>query len=279
MLLNVLTSVVPDAGAFDGSERRAASFASRSGDRRLSDTGRARRLQLPGGGARMVACCAAFIWGCSSGKLDTFEVVPSSGGQAGTHSAGDTGRGGAGGSGTAGRSGGGGIGGEEGALLIDDFEDQDNAVDPDGWWYATGDGTGPTPQISVDAVTDRGDSRFALRVDAGPTSGYGSFLGLDPPGPFLDATGFSVLSFWARMEPPGELSVRFLNARGTHFQQVRGLDAVWREVRLPLADFVPVNEGDGAIALNELSHLQLWLPDTRPAYDLFIDDVWLLREP
>jgi hypothetical protein len=228
----------------------------------------------------MVACCAAaFISGCSSGALDTFEEVPTAGGQAGARSAGgDANRGGAGGDGNAGRSGGG-IGGDAGALLIDDFEDQDEAVEPDGWWYAKDDGTGPTPQITFDAVTDRGDSRFAVHVAAGPTSGWGSFLGLDLPGPLLDATGFSVLSFWARMEPAGELSVRFLNARGTHFQQIRGLDAVWREVRLPLADFVPVDDGGDAIMLNELSHLQLWLPDTRAAYDLYVDDVWLLREP
>jgi hypothetical protein len=208
------------------------------------DRGRARRLRLPGGGARMVACCAAvLISGCSSGRLDTFEAVRTAG-------------------------------------LLGDFEDQDNAVEPDGWWYPIDDETGPTAQMTFDAVTDRGDSRFAVHMAAGPTSGWGSFLGLDLPGPIFDATGFSVLSFWARMEPPGELSVRFLNARGTHFQQVRGLDAVWREIRLPLADFVPVNEGSSdVITLNELTHLQLWAPDTRPAYDLYVDDVWLLREP
>ena len=207
------------------------------------DRGRARRRQLPRCGARVIACCAAaLISGCSSGRLDTFEEVRTAG-------------------------------------LIDDFEDQDNAVAPDGWWYATDDGTGPKAQMTFDAVTDRGDSRFAVHVAAGPTSGFGSFLGLDLPGPIFDATGFSVLSFWARMEPAGELSVRFQNARLTQFQQVRALDAVWREVRLPLADFVPVNEGGGAITLNELTHLYLWAPDTRPAYDLYVDDVWLIREP
>jgi hypothetical protein len=177
-----------------------------------------------------------------------------------------------------GLSGAGGVA-SDGPLLIDDFEDQDHAVDPDGWWYAIDDGTGPDAQITIDAVTDRGDSRFAIRVAAGPTSGYGSFLGLDLPGPIFDATEFSVLSFWARMEPAGELSVRFQNARVTQFQQIRSLDATWREVRLPLADFVAVDEGDGDITLDELTHLQLWVPDTHPAYELSVDDVWLLREP
>jgi hypothetical protein len=235
---------------------------------------------------RTVACLtAALISGCSSGRLDTFEVVRTTGGQAGAQSAGagaggtDAGGGGVGGGGNAGQSGGGGTGGEGGPLLIDDLEDQDKAVGPDGWWYAIDDKTGPEAQISFDAVTDRGDSHFVIHVAAGPTTGYGSFLGLDLPGPIFDATGFSMLSFWARMEPPGDLSVRLINARSAHFQQIRALDATWRELRLPLADFVPVDAGGGAITLDEITHLQLWLPNTQAAYDLYVDDVWLLREP
>jgi hypothetical protein len=206
---------------------------------------------------RIVACwAAALISGCSSGRLDTFEVVRTTGGQAGAQSAGagaggtDAGGGGVGGGGggNTGQSGGGGTGGEEGSLLID-------------------------------AVTDRGDSHFVGHISAGPTTGYGSFLGLDLPGPIFDATGFSELSFWARMEPPGDLSVRIINARSTHFQQIRAVDATWRELRLPLADFVAVDAGGGAITLDEITHLQLWLPDTHAAYDLYVDDVWLLREP
>jgi hypothetical protein len=146
--------------------------------------------------ARIVACCvAALISGCSSGRLDTFEVVRTAGAQAGAQSsgggAGGTVRGGdgAGGGGNAGLSGCGGTGGEGGPLLIDDFEDQDNAVDPDGWWYAIDDGTGPAAQMTFEGVTDRGESRFAVHVTAGPTSGFGSFLGLDLPGPIFDATG------------------------------------------------------------------------------------------
>jgi hypothetical protein len=237
---------------------------------------------------RIVACwAAALISGCSSGRLDTFEVVRTTGGQAGAQSAGagaggtDAGGGGVGGGGggNTGQSGGGGTGGEEGSLLIDDFEDQDAKVDPDGWWYPHDDESGPESQLTFDAVTDRGDSHFVGHISAGPTTGYGSFLGLDLPGPIFDATGFSELSFWARMEPPGDLSVRFINARSTHFQQIRAVDATWRELRLPLADFVAVDAGGGAITLDEITHLQLWLPDTHAAYDLYVDDVWLLREP
>jgi hypothetical protein len=257
MLLSALTPVVPDTSDF------------------------APRL-----GARIAACwAAALISGCSSGRLDTFEEVRTAGGQAGAESGGagaggiDVGGSGAGGGGNTGQSGGGGTGGAQGSLLIDDFEDQDPKVEPDGWWYAKDDGTGPTAQMTFDAVTDRGDSHFVVHVAAGPTTGFGSFLGLDLPGPIFDATGFSVLSFWARMEPAGDLSVRFQNARVTQFQLVRTLDAGWREFQLPLADFVPVDAGGGAITLDELSHLQLWLPDTHVAYDLYVDDVWLLREP
>ena len=236
--------------------------------------------------ARIVAfLTAALISGCSSGRLDTFEVVRTAGGQAGAQSGGagaggtDAGGGGAGGGSNTSQSGGGGTGGEEGSLLIDDFEDQDRQVGPDGWWYPHDDKTGPEAQISFDAVTDRGNSHFVIHIAAGPTTGYGSFLGLDLPGPIFDATRFSALSFWARMEPPGDLSVRFINARSTHFQQIRALDATWRELRLPLADFVAVDAGGGAITLDEITHLQLWLPDTHAAYDLYVDDVWLLREP
>ncbi len=74
-------------------------------------------------------------------------------------------------------------------------------------------------------MTDRGDSHFAVHVAAGPTTGYGLFWKLS--GPIFDARRFSVLSFWARMEPAGELSVRFINARSIHFQQVRALDAAF----------------------------------------------------
>jgi hypothetical protein len=239
----MLTPVVPDTGVLDRMERPSATSASWFAKRRLSERERERerRLRVPGSGARLVACCAAaLISGCSSGKLDTFEAVP---------------------------------------LLIDDFEDQNPAVGLDGWWYAEDDGTGPPAQMTFDAVTDRGASRFAVHVAAGPTNGFGSFLGLDLPGPIFDATGFSGLSFWARLEPAGELSVRFQNPRVTQFEQIVALDAVWREVRLPLVDFVHVDGGDIAIALDELAHLQLWLPDTHAAYDLYVDDVWLLREP
>jgi hypothetical protein len=117
-----------------------------------------------------------------------------------------------------------------------------------------------------------------VHLAAGPTTGYGSFLGLDLPGPLLDASDYATLSFWARMEPAGELSIRFQNPQGMQFQQVRDLDGTWREVRLPLSDFVSVND-DTPIDLTDLAHLQLWLPDTRPAFNLYVDDVWLLPEP
>src|SRR5688572_25324561 len=101
MLLSALTPVVPDTGVFDRT-----------------------------GSAWLVACCAAaLVSGCSSGRLDTFEVVRTAGGQAGAQSGGagaggtDAGGGGAGGGGNAGQFGGGGTGGGEGSLLIDDFED------------------------------------------------------------------------------------------------------------------------------------------------------------
>ncbi len=90
--------------------------------------------------ARIVACCAAaLISACSSGRLDTFEVVRTAGGQAGAQSAG----GGAGGGGNTAQPGGGGTGGRR-SLLIDDFEDQDLSGPRWVGEYAIDDETGPT---------------------------------------------------------------------------------------------------------------------------------------
>lgn len=200
----------------------------------------------------------SFLWictliGCSNGKLDLFEV----------------------------EKGGGAAGNDAGAatsLLLDDFEDGDNAIAPDGWWYAKDDGTGPRATLSFEMISGREPSRVAAHVAAGPTSGFGSFLGLDLPGPIFDASGYSSLSFWARMEPPGELSVRFQSSQPVQYVLSAELDGTWREVRLPIADFRSINDGT-PFDPTDVTHLQLWLADTRPAYELYVDDVWLLRDP
>jgi hypothetical protein len=162
-------------------------------------------------------------------------------------------------------------------LLLDDFEDQNNSAEPDGWWYAIDDGTGPSSTVTFEPVRGRGVSRFGAHLAAGPTTGFGAFLGLDLAGPIFDATGFSALSFFARMEPAGELSVRFQTPRGTQFVQSRDVDGTWQELRLPLADFVS-SEGT-PLDPAQPSHLQLWVAGERPALDLYVDDFWLLSEP
>lgn len=224
------------------------------------------------GRAFAVAFASALAAGCFDGRLDSFEIAGPRGGQSGV-AGGTSGTGGAAGAATNGGS-----AGAPAALLLDDFEDQNNAVEPDGWWYANDDRTGPPATMTFDAVTGRGVSRFGVHLGSGPTVGYGSFLGLDLPGGLFDATGFAALSFWARLEPAGELSVRFQNSQGTQYEQVRTLDGTWREVRLPLADFRS-NTDDTTFDLTDVTHLQFWLAGERPKLDLYVDDVWLLRNP
>jgi hypothetical protein len=239
--------------------------------------------------SRLVAAalfCGALLASCADGRLQIFELAGARGGSAGAGlvaegAGGD--EGGPGGSGTGGAVAGGaavgGTGGGQasGPLLLDDFDDGDNAVEPDGWWYVNDDGTGPPAKMTFDAVPERGVSQIAVHLAAGPTTGYGSFLGLDLPGGIFDATGFVLLSFWSRMEPAGELSVRFQSSRAKQYALTINLDATWQEVRLPIADFRSV---DGLpLDPTDVTHLQFWLADSRPAYDLLVDDVWLLRDP
>lgn len=162
--------------------------------------------------------------------------------------------------------------------LLDDFEDRDNAVEPDGWWYATDDGTGPDARMTFDPITGRGESRFAAHLAGGPTEGFGAFLGLDLPGGLFDATGYASLSFWARLEPAGELSTRFQTPPGTQYEQVSNLDATWQELVLPFPEFLSRDDGT-VLDPNGLTHLQLWVEGARPAFHLYVDDVRLIPAP
>jgi hypothetical protein len=162
--------------------------------------------------------------------------------------------------------------------LLDDFEDGDNAVAPDGWWYPRDDGTGPTSVMTFDMISGRDPSLVAVHLGAGPTTGYGSFLGLDLPGPIFDVSGYSSLSFWAKLEPAGELSVRLQSSQGIQYVLTTQLDGTWREVKLPIESFRS-NVGGEPLDPTDVTHLQFWFADTRPAYDFFLDDIWLLREP
>jgi len=204
------------------------------------------------------------LFGCLDGHLDAFESQAVHGGAAGS-----------GGTPAAGT---GGSGGTPAAVLLDDFEDQDNAVEPDGWWYVTDDGTGPEAIMSFDAISGRGASRFGAHLAAGPTTGFGAFLGLDLPGGVFDGTDYAELTFFARMSPAGELSVRFQDPLGTQYQQIVELGTDWQEFRLPIDAFVSTDD-DTPINPAELTHLQLWLVDDQPAFDFYVDDVWLVRTP
>jgi hypothetical protein len=131
--------------------------------------------------------------------------------------------------------------------------------------------------MTFEPVTGRGVSRYGAHVAGGPTTDFGAFLGLDLPGPLFDASDFSSLSFWARMEPEGELSIRFQVAEATQYLQPCALDATWREIRAPMAGFLSPDGEE--LDPTAVTHLQLWVAGTRPAFDLYVDDVRLLREP
>jgi hypothetical protein len=216
---------------------------------------------------------AASLLGCLEGHLDTFELRAARGGD--TAQGGQAGRGIDAGTGGASASGAAGSGS---GLLLDDFEDQDNEAEPDGWWYVSDDGTGPPSTMAFEPPPGRDASLFAVHMTAGPTTGFGAFLGLDLPGGPFDATDFASLSFFARLAPEGELSIRFQNLQGAQYEQVRTLDDTWQEVRLPLVDFISTEDGTPLVPTN-LGHLQFWLLGSQPAFDLYVDDVRMLDEP
>jgi hypothetical protein len=161
--------------------------------------------------------------------------------------------------------------------LLDDFEDGNHQA-PGGWWYPQDDGTGPKALMTIDAVTGRGESRFTAHLAGGPTTGFGAFLGLDLPGGSFDATAYSTLSFWVRMEPPGEVSVRFQTPLTTQYAQSADAGSDWREIQLPLSGFELLPDG-GAFDRQGTTHLQFWLPGRQPEFHLYIDDVQLLPSP
>jgi hypothetical protein len=195
----------------------------------------------------LLACCLAVVLvGCLDGRLDSFERVSAQSEQTGTR-------------------------------LLDDFEDGDQVAGPDGWWYPADDGTGPKALLTMDEVSGREGSLIAAHLAAGPTSGFGSLLGLDLPGGVFDLSPYHALSFWARMEPASELSVRFQSPQITQYVQLAAVDAEWREFEFAVAEFVA--ENGTAIDPSTVSHLQFWIADSSPAFDLYIDDVRLLVSP
>jgi len=160
--------------------------------------------------------------------------------------------------------------------LLDDFEDQDNRAGQDGWWYETDDGTGPEGLMTFEAVTDRGQSLHAIRLRAGPTQDYGAFLGLDLPGGVFDASEFRTLSFAARAEPPQSLGLTLLDTIFDNHDTSVDITSEWQNVTVPLTDFV--NADAAVVDSSQLTHLQFWVRGPSEAFDLWIDDVWLLPE-
>jgi hypothetical protein len=162
--------------------------------------------------------------------------------------------------------------------LLGDFEGQDNQAGTDGWWYATDDMSGPDATLTFDAVSDRGTSHYCAHMKAGPTTDFGAWLGLDMPGGIYDASAFDMLSFSARAEPPLVLQITFIDILSDHhwYSAELELGSDWRSFALPLSGFVA---GDVVLDRSQLTHLELWVTAPSPAFDLWVDDVWLTSGP
>jgi hypothetical protein len=222
--------------------------------------------------ALLASCLSLVLVGCLDGRLDSFELVSAQGGKAGMGATAGVG-------GSSGAAAAGGVAGAQpsSTRLLDDFEDGDYVAKPDGWWYGADDGTGPESQLTMDEISGREGSLIAAHLAAGPTSGFGSLLGLDLPGGVFDLSPYAALSFWARIEPASELSVRFQSPQNTQYLQLAAVDTEWREFEFAVAEFVA--ENGTAIDPRSVSHLQFWIADSSPAFDLYIDDVRLLGSP
>ncbi len=137
-------------------------------------------------------------------------TIPNAGSSGSAH-AGEPGGGSAGASGAVG-----GTGGQGGAPtggpgdLIDDFEDQDDAIEPTdgrgGVWYLFDDATvgtiGPSPLVGVPVSGAPAElGLFALNVTASGFTGFGSGLGVDfrAGKQVYDASAFNGVRFWARV--------------------------------------------------------------------------------
>lgn len=160
--------------------------------------------------------------------------------------------------------------------MLDDFEDMNNEAEPNGWWYGADDDTGPDAQMSVESISGRGESQFAVRFSGGPTTEWGSFLGLDLPDGSGDLSRFDQLVFFARSDRQKTVSVRFLDPAFGHYGVDVELSTEWQEYREPLASFVRTDDSGEVLDPSRVIHLQFWVPRESPAFQFWIDDVWLI---
>jgi hypothetical protein len=195
---------------------------------------------------------ALLTLGCSSGRLDAFDVVDAGAMTDVTSPS---------------------------TLLIDDFEDGDTqALATDGWWYVVNDGAGEQ-RFGIEP-TSRSGSQLAAHTSGSGFRVWGAALGLDLTGyeHRYDASAFDELRFWARTgATPRDVSVTFLSGTGDHFALIVSLTTEWRQFVAPFAAAFPT-EGDANRSLDttDLEALQFFML-TDAAFDLWLDDVVLAR--
>jgi hypothetical protein len=140
-------------------------------------------------------------------------------------SAGTSGSAGKGGSaGNAGSAGSAGSAGTTGTLVtIDDFEDMDSqlSLPGGGYWYTIDDMTaeGGAPKLTMvllGTTNARSGSTAGLHFTAAGNTGYGAGFGADfvavaaPPKKSIDASGYSAITFYAKVTGGVPHSVRFM---------------------------------------------------------------------
>ncbi|MGC4090296.1 MAG: carbohydrate binding domain-containing protein [Polyangiaceae bacterium] len=218
-----------------------------------------------------IACVAG---ACSDGQLDAFsrtELV---------------GSGGAGGSSSGGASNGGSSGSSSTSpYLIDDFEDGDNqTLTSGGWWFVTSTNNSISANYGS-ASTRNGVSTRALRASGVGCNGW-CFVGLDLPGPYLDARSFTRLSFWARAEAS---SVRMLSidaldstninpsdSTAIHFRKDITLSTEWTFYSLSFDELVStIGSPTSKLNRGTLSAIEFWVFSS-DSFDFSLDDVSLV---
>jgi hypothetical protein len=200
-----------------------------------------------------------------------------------------------------------GAGGSSPELMIDDFEDGDEAILPlqgrTGFWYVSNDGQGmQTPRADAPLTASallpaRAGSAHGVHTYGGPFLGWGALLGVNfaasagTPAPY-DLSRYRGVRLWLRsgsMIPNAANKVRFgLLTPGTvvggsctvcndHFAADIALASSWTQVEVPFTSLKQNGFGRPMLAAvdtkNALGLELLFVKDS--AFDLWVDDVQL----
>lgn len=201
------------------------------------------------------------------------------------------------------------------ALLIDDLEDGDGSAgvvlgQPNSWWIASdGVGTSTPPPDAVPPPEPipggRSGSQRAMRVTGSGFTAWGADVSVGmtedgPKGPFMDASDFAGVRFWARVGETNQSPVRFqIQDRQTQpagglcdptpeseercyngfGASLEPLDGEWRLYELPFSGLTQ-REGWGyqgdSVDVTGIRNVE-WAFEPGLDFDLWIDDVSFYR--